>query len=426
MLINSKSKRWHQITPYANDKFLPIFCYLISALPIFSYFYKFSRSAVNRPFYDDYNTALGFLVDYVNAETPGKAFALLFVPNNEHIVFVQKLSCLIIFSLFGKIDFVATALVGNLMLLGAFILLVQLMKPFGRKLQSAITLLWSVILFDCLGVENMIHTSAGIPNIRAFFFFILAIYGYHKKQKAWIVLGVVAQALSAMSMGAGLIAGIALVMYNILRKERLKIWLSVLMVCLSAVAYFLLVKGVSQPAESMSLLKMVKFGLHTTVARFSFVYWYVPFAALCLVLFTVRNTIRNGMHDETIQILLIIALFACMCIASAAVNRWNLGMQFAISSRYVIYSNLVAATAGSLLMIWFYRKYRSKYHFSILVTAIICMLSFQFMKNATKSGDYSGWYRQITLRTPPIHANPQWALAVLNKSCYSGIYCLPR
>ena len=92
--------------------------------PVLLYFYSFSIYTTNVPFSDDFST-LNEVMQILNSETLLGKFALLFTHLNEHLHVLTRSVFMLVYFVFGSIDFKILVLISNVALLGLLFQLKQ-------------------------------------------------------------------------------------------------------------------------------------------------------------------------------------------------------------------------------------------------------------------------------------------------------------
>ena len=139
------------------------------------------RFDVNIPSYDDYAATLIFLKNYYynNPDVPGKIRAL-FIPHNEHCIFLSRVSAVLSYVVSGKINFRGLVWYQNVYLFGVFLLIAGIIRqqrlPFYPSLLVVSFFLfnlafWQVTLYYWGGISGepcgRLLLSAGYRSCRA-------------------------------------------------------------------------------------------------------------------------------------------------------------------------------------------------------------------------------------------------------------------
>ena len=109
---------------------------LFVILPIIVFFILFYKYTVDFPINDDYGVTLGFLNDFLNADTINGKISSLLEQCNEHRIVYDKIWTIISYKLFGLVNFNFLSLIGNLSLVYIFYIFYKefkKLKDFEQK-----------------------------------------------------------------------------------------------------------------------------------------------------------------------------------------------------------------------------------------------------------------------------------------------------
>jgi hypothetical protein len=132
--------------------------------PVLLYFYSFSIYTTNVPFSDDFST-LNEVMQILNSETLLGKFALLFTHQNEHLHVLTRSVFMLVYFVFGSIDFKILVLISNVALLG---LLFFAYKTLPDK-QEKIFLLIPVALLLFQLKQNWVHLIWAMEALAALY-----------------------------------------------------------------------------------------------------------------------------------------------------------------------------------------------------------------------------------------------------------------
>ena len=104
---------------------------LLVFFPVLLYFYSFSIYTTNVPFSDDFST-LYEVMEILQSETLRGKFTLLFTHQNEHLHVLTRSVFMLVYFVFGSIDFKILVLISNVALLGLLFLHIK-RCPKSRK-----------------------------------------------------------------------------------------------------------------------------------------------------------------------------------------------------------------------------------------------------------------------------------------------------
>ena len=163
------------------------------------------RFDVNIPSYDDYAATLIFLKNYYynNPDVPGKIRAL-FIPHNEHCIFLSRVSAVLSYVVSGKINFRGLVWYQNVYLFGVFLLIAGIIRqqrlPFYPSL-----LVVSFFLFNLAFWQVTLYYWGGIQYFAVYFFIIASLFCLQASSRAYFLLGIGLAALAMLSFGNGIL-----------------------------------------------------------------------------------------------------------------------------------------------------------------------------------------------------------------------------
>ena len=170
--------------------------------PVLLYFYSFSIYTTNVPFSDDFST-LNEVMQILKSETLLGKFALLFTHQNEHLHVLTRSVFMLVYFVFGSIDFKILVLISNLALLG---LLFFAYKTLPEK-QEKMFLLIPVALLLFQLKQNWVHLIWAMEALAALyvlFFSGLSFYFLGKKSAKYFWWALFFSLISVLTHGPGM------------------------------------------------------------------------------------------------------------------------------------------------------------------------------------------------------------------------------
>lgn len=173
---------------------------------ICSYLYILFFVSLGLPSFDDYSATISLIKQYYfdNTGFEGK-LSLLFSKHNEHRIFVSRLTAIIYFGLFHKINFYHLILFQNIFLFGFICLIMRLFKR--EKQFDELTFLF-IVIFLCSTsfwqVSNFYW--AGIQHFAVLFFSFGSLIVLDRTVKTWSIhflLAVFLALMAVLSFGNG-------------------------------------------------------------------------------------------------------------------------------------------------------------------------------------------------------------------------------
>ncbi|WP_247237123.1 hypothetical protein [Telluribacter sp. SYSU D00476] len=160
------------------------------------------------PSFDDYHaTIYAIRMFYFEAINLKQQVALLFKPHNEHRIFLSRLSSIVYYDLFGKLNFRTLILYQNLYLLAAFGLTLAILKKSKVQIWPLLLPI-SLFLFSLSFWQVTLYYWGGIQYYTVFFFIMLSLYWLVSAREvvSWQYIGSMLAALIAIiSFGNGIL-----------------------------------------------------------------------------------------------------------------------------------------------------------------------------------------------------------------------------
>ncbi len=169
--------------------------------PVFLYFYSLSIYTTNVPFSDDFST-LNEVMQILQSETLQGKLALLFTHQNEHLHIFTRSVFMLVYFVFGSIDFKILVLISNVALLG---LLFFAYKTLPEK-QEKIFLLIPVSLLLFQLKQNWVHLIWAMEALAALYalsFAGLSFYFLGKNSTKYFWWAMFFALISVLTHGSG-------------------------------------------------------------------------------------------------------------------------------------------------------------------------------------------------------------------------------
>jgi hypothetical protein len=351
----SRAQTAHESSRRFAGRFQLLIAFTFVATPPVLFYTVLLRSAINIPFYDDYTAVLSFLNQFTQLHGFGtKASFFLASQYNEYKLFFLHALAILQFSLFGQINFLALAFVGNSFVLLLGILLWKMFLPNHANLAVRLGLFIPVswLLFQLEYWETLNWSMAGLQNIPVLVFSLGAIYLLVKGTRSAFCWALLSFVFAVASSGNGLLlipVGLLILFFS---RSYLRIasWLLVAAVCVAAYSYrynlfssqagtHLSVIAGFNPLAPAYILAFIG-----CAARFPVVAGSIFLGTLICILFVVM--VRRG-YTRRNPLVSYCVLFLLLTAFGVAGIRSDMGIFQATSSRYSIYSALL------LIFCWF-------------------------------------------------------------------------
>ncbi len=387
-------------------------------IPAFLYFRMVSHYAVNIPWSDDYDSTLGFLLNFKVASF-GEKLRLLFSQHNEHRIFFSRIICLTYHAMFGPVNFRALTFIGNTQLLLTFFISVYFIKKCLPKYWSIVAFVWGLCLFDLNMYENAGVSQTSLANYSVVMMFFISLFFYSRAKKIYLIPAVIAQILCVYSSGNGILASLILAVYTLYTKDRLKAVCGTAVFLIFTPLYFVGYVSPYHEKVPLTIKGMVFFFMGMTGSHFS-----APHGARVALLLIPAGILvfplkkKEWAEPDILPVICILAFtFATIC--SAALFRSNVVDAVYYGSKYMIYPNLLAAIFFFLV---FLKLRNSRALWPVMVVSTGIMLW-------TYSENYKAGRGNFALEN---HKLTTWnyyypdtvkARLLTENACKAGIYC---
>jgi hypothetical protein len=143
-----------------------------AALPVAAYFIVLQRLWFNAPILDDYDAVIWWPLKMADAKSLGEWLTLIVQQHNEHRIVVVRFAAWLMVEA-GRLDFRVLMLLGNLTLVGFFLLA---WLEFRREVAAPIFAAAALLLFQWSYYEASLMASAALPNIGAVAFSLMSLF----------------------------------------------------------------------------------------------------------------------------------------------------------------------------------------------------------------------------------------------------------
>ncbi|MDR6339779.1 hypothetical protein HNQ91_002844 [Filimonas zeae] len=399
---------------------------LLAIIPVVLLFKLVNSHALNIPYNDDWDAILGFLNTWKHADNK---MELLFAQHNEHRILASKLIYVGWYILFHNINILSVIYIANLQLL----VIAAILAYFSGKVldvpyfKGLLVFVIALCVFDIASYDNIGFAMAGLQNYGVVMLFLLSLFFYSLRTKRRIELlpALLFQFICAFSSGNGFMAGIALLLYTVFSKDRLN-----MLVCLAGFAiftacYFLTYHSVSGSVDmkAKSAGMFLFYFLKLSGSHFNFEYG----VAIAVVLYAVLGAslfyqFKQADIDRILPFLCLL-LFTGMSMAATALLRSGQAHIFdseSISSRYLIYSQLLAIVVFVMLV------FRFQHHKQSWIAIAICTLFFikAYRANYSYGAEALAARNNRLSLTDFVYPDKKHAREVAAKACKNEIYCI--
>jgi tetratricopeptide (TPR) repeat protein len=229
------------------------------------FFWTIYEYGINIPFSDDYDDILNFLNSFLNAENGGSKIHLIFATYAYHKLVFLRLVTLLHYFLTGNVNLKILMMIGNLGLIGIWIILAYSSRIKSRWLYlSPCAFLW----FQVQYWESIYMASGSLSFFWGIFFSLASLFFLARMAKNSFMIAVLLVIMACFTFGTGIIVfpvGVFMLAYQ-KRKKDLWVWMGAMIV--SFIAYF---SGYMAPAGFPSIAFFIHNPFKAFIWLFSFI-----------------------------------------------------------------------------------------------------------------------------------------------------------
>ncbi|MDI9366300.1 MAG: hypothetical protein QM541_15185 [Flavobacterium sp.] len=411
-----------------NNKYITIGLILLSCIPIIIIWKMISEYSLNLPYSDDYDAILSFLNNWHSTAGWGNKVALLFSQHNEHRILHSRIIYVIYTLVFGKISFLNLIYINTLeLLIIAAVFAYFIYKAIPQKWALAVLVI-SFCLLSASNWENCNFAMAGMQNFGVVMLFMLSLYFYSKSNKWFnLLLAFLFQFLCAFSSGNGIIGGIALLLFCVFQKQKIKIYIAAISFVVFSVSYFFYYQkaaftgshSISEIISYYFYLSGNLFGQNASRPIFAIFLYAILLLCCCY-----KTNCWKFITSKQVLPFIAIIVFVTLSMAAVALNRSSGGNKdftlWAYVSRYFIYPSILTTLVFVLLFIRL-QKYKYINGFMLLCLFISFAL-YQPNYDYSKRG-FESFYNNLTYKKY-CYPDTLRAQSIIIESCKLNIYCI--
>jgi hypothetical protein len=197
---------------------------VLATLPIGFVAIQIASWVRNIPNWDEFDTVLDFLIALDSGASAREFFALLFHVANEHRMLVSRLIFASAWWLFGSVNFIALAVVGNLFLACVFWQLLASVKDVGARLRFAA--IFALGVFHLQHHESFFWSGASIDHFFVILAAVVALAALVSPARGALPLACAAGFLATFSLAHGLLVWVAgaVLLWSDGRPRALVVW----------------------------------------------------------------------------------------------------------------------------------------------------------------------------------------------------------
>jgi hypothetical protein len=401
-------------------------------LPVLIYFYSIHVYATNIPFSDDYIHYLDQIISIIQVDTLSEKFAVLFSNSLQTLLLFNKISILLIYSIWGEINLKIFIFIGNSALLGSLFFLYKTLPENREK----IFLVFPVVLILFQLKPNWIHLASGL-NLGYHFGLLstgLTFYLLEKKQTKYVFIAGIFAANSLLTTGSGVVT-LATGWLILIIQKRFRLALAWFFTTLIILFTFFFWSNLTDDSLSIPSLNDLTdvgvFFISFLGAAFSFKSQAVIFIFGTLIVFYFIFLIYKKYYLTNLTIFSFM-VYIILVAAMVALYRSELGAGAVFADRYKIFSLFMSALIYISIVDLVYSGLNRKWIFlvcMIMITGLIYFVSYAEGKNKLAFSKYllvwrtNQWLDQnFNLMAHPFEhlSNP-----IMTRALTSGYYKLP-
>jgi len=405
-----------------NELLLNSILLILSILPIWLLFSLVKEYSLNLPFQDDWDAILKYLNSWGNS---AEKIKLLFSQHNEHRILSSRLTYIIYYNIFNKIDLQNIIIIGNIQLiLITAILSFFCFKSLGKYWSIAVIII-NLCVFDPSNYENSNFAMGGMQNYGVILFFLSSLFFYYKsfENNYYLVFAVIFHFLCTFSSGNGIIGGFVLVLFALIGGKKKSKIISISSFILFTSLYFYSYQSTPKANVEIKFNNIITFFLKLSGGHFGYddriMFSLIIFGILLIAFFYKKKILLDK------KILPFTATLAFIICSMATVALFRTGGKEDIDhdsfgSRYLIYAHMLAALCF-IIVCYKLKEVNFKW-------AILTVFSIFFIKAYKSNYEYgeNGFARTNyrLLNTNYYYPDSNYAKKIAIESCQKGIYCI--
>jgi hypothetical protein len=208
----------------------------ISLVPILLFYGTSLYFNINIPWFDDIENIPYFLANWLEASQLSEQLTALLRPNNEHRVLTARLIVLLQYYVLGHLDFRLLAFMGNLSVLGIYILIVHHARRSGLLHRKLLPVAFLIFTMQFYAMTFM--TIMSLQYQMVIFLSFLSFHFLNQHTRSGLVWGLLIAWLDTFSMGNGMMVWPAGLLILLLQRRWGASGLWAAMATLAIIGYF--------------------------------------------------------------------------------------------------------------------------------------------------------------------------------------------
>ncbi|MHB8321197.1 MAG: hypothetical protein ACYDA7_04170 [Acidithiobacillus sp.] len=337
----------NKVIPLGDGFTISRLSYLVMTVPLFIYIWLFLKYTVNMPYSDDYDSVLGWLVQFLYNSNAHQKIIMLFRQHNEHRIVFDRVMELADVYLFGKVDFIYLDFIGLLGLLGLLGVMLYIAKRKGLKTYEVVP-----IPFLILTLSQSSQISFAMASMQQYWQLLFSVLSLvflisFRKYVSFVTACVLAIIASFTGAGGLIVFPVGLIYLALSKKLRLSFLWSMVAAAIFYI-YFIYLHYEPTPIGKASHAYAYSHPIKYVEYAVSFVgnagHNLTQAFYLGCVLIVMAMTLFIISLRKTDQILTYISVFVLATAAAAGLSRVSMGIGEALGARYTIYSLLILST----------------------------------------------------------------------------------
>lgn len=306
------------------------------------YGFTIYQYAFNMPAGDDYDAILGFLNGYTQSDFL-KKIELIFSQHNEHRIALTRLSSLVDYSIFGRVNFIHLIWFGAL----GWVLTIYALWHFSKTAKISF-IQFSPIVILLTSSSHFDTMTWAMASIQQYFQILFAVLSIGFMINRRVAISLISYLFAVFTGGGGLILGPLMSVYYFSRREWRQLCINVLASIAIYTAYFALLPYHSPEPKNLAI------NLAHLQTWFSYAMGFIgsvgsapQYGALPILITGFCATILFLLNAKSAQarspLFFWIGIYVMLLGLVTALNRSDLGLLSSGDSRYSPYSLLFIA-----------------------------------------------------------------------------------
>ncbi len=368
-----------------------LFISLLMFVCLISYF------NINYPIADDYNTYLDFLNDFTRANNFKDQLLILMNQYVDHRIVMARLVCLIYYKIFGQLNFRALLYISQCIMAISIYPFTWLLNKVNSKYKTANIILATCLILSPSLCGAYVWLSVTLQQDMQILFSLLSIMFLIKSEENKTLTNYAFYSLfmllNVFSESGWIILFGAALLYCLLRKENLLLFLTLILFILIGIVFFKILPYEFLPHKFSSIYALILFILGFTGVTFFIGIPYVPFIMGLLLIIIILFHYKEIRNNNVYLIWFIFFFATALTVGVARIGVGSTGTD----DRYAIYSLLNLGFIISLLSRSNNFLAGNKFWVTLTIMLMVC-----FIRALPDGGPYQSYQEgKFTINYPP-------------------------